>query len=256
MKKRKKNRYWVTPFAIFFVVGSLIILPNWVRRLKDRLPMKVRNLQVQGIKALSALDLKVLSGIQEGSPLFGSWVEGALARVSSNPRVAKVTVIRDVTGQVVIRVAERQPKALVNFDQLYYIDREGKILEQVRPNSPEALNLVVITGPWSGKSYPTPKASFDYHPKLISALELLTMFAKSGGLQEKSISEIHFDSKWGWRIFRIGGEAPILVGHDGFQGKVQRLTQVLQDLEGRHLNVKGIDLDFTDCVVVKLRDVG
>ncbi len=140
--RRRRTPRWFAPLAVAFVAAAALFVPRWFRDLGEKLPMKIRELHVQGAKALSAIELKALAGVQEGSPLFGKWPAEVLAKVKQNPRVERVALVRDVTGKIVMHVAERKAEALVNLDRLYFVDREGNVLEAASPTSAGVANLI------------------------------------------------------------------------------------------------------------------
>lgn len=244
--RRKRAPRWFAPLAVAFVAAAAVFVPRWFRDLGERLPMKIRELHVQGAKALSAIELKALAGIQEGAPLFGKWPAEVLAKVKQNPRVERVTLVRDVTGKIVMHVAERKAEALVNLDRLYFVDREGNVLEAADPTSAGVANLIVLTGPWKKEKRPEPRAQLAEGLALRDAL-------LTAGFEEKRISELHFDSKLGWVVYRVNSKAPAIIGEGRFSEKAKRLARVLRDFKGKEQVVKEIDLDFRDRAIVKVK---
>jgi cell division septal protein FtsQ len=206
-EERKEGIGQARPDLTAFVclaVGTISLVPFLLERYANRLPMKVRAFRIQGQRALSAMDLKNLAGIREGDPLFGGWIKKAPNKMIRNPRVEKVSIVRHVTGDVVINVSERRAKAIANFDELFYIDGTGRVLEKISPRAPEAMDLPVLTGPWSGLR---PSPAFDR--EIRDGLGVLEAFAQ-GGLVERNVSELHLDPKLGWILYRVGSDARVI----------------------------------------------
>jgi len=249
-KKKKKKKHLYLRMTIACVgIGLLTLAPVLLERFAKHLPLKVRSLRVTGLRVLSAIDLRKIAGIEKGDPLFGKWIKDAPEKLSKNPRIENVSVVRHMSGEVEINVSERQAEAIVNFDELYFVDAAGIVLEKVRPSTSENIDLVVLTGPWSGL-----RPSDDFNNEVRDGLRLMDAFMR-GGLKEKEISEVHLSSKSGWVIYRVGSDAKIVVGRDRFGTKARRLVRILRDFKGREIIVKEIDLDFRDRAVVKLKAV-
>ncbi|MFH1263720.1 MAG: FtsQ-type POTRA domain-containing protein [Pseudomonadota bacterium] len=244
--RRKRSPRWFAPMAIGFAIAATVFLPRFIRELERKIPFTVRNLHVQGAKALSKIEVQALSGIQEGGPLFGRWRDEALKKMALHPRLERVTVARDVTGQIVVRVAERKVAALVNLDRLHFVDRDGNVLEAADASSPEAAKLVVLTGPWKEKDAPSLSS------RLTEGLEIRDALVQAG-FAEKDISEIHFDPAFGWILYRMNTKTPAVIGWDLFGEKMKRLVRVLQDLKGKEGVVRELDLGFRDRAIVKIR---
>jgi cell division protein FtsQ len=223
-----------------------------MKKASARWPARVSEFRVEGMKALSSPVAKELSSLWEGKSLFGSFVsrsKEAVQTLGQNPRVANVTVLRDMTGQVLVKVAERQPAALVNLDRLYYVDREGLLLDPVTPDSSEAANLVILTGDWGKMKVGMAER---LKPRLRNGLDLLAAL-QDAGFRQKEISELHQTAMSVWVVYLVGSGIPILVGSDRFETKALRLKRVVKDLEAQKVSVKEIDLDYRDRVVVKLK---
>ncbi len=220
----------------------------FVARSKASLPFEVRNLKVNGLKTLQNIDLYEFTGIQKNTPLFGKWMDDVLERVRANPRIAEATIFRNSTGEVVVQVAEHQAYALINLERLFFINGEGIILDEARLGSTETRDLPVITGPWSGKKW---TGEWTQHAK--EAVLLLKMLSNDT-LPEKKISEVHFSERLGWIVYEIGSKARIIVGNDDLRRRTERLRRVLREVKKHKSSVREIDLNFSDRVVVKLKD--
>lgn len=243
--KRKRAPRWFPPVAILFVATAVVFLPAALRSVGERIPLKVRAFRVQGAKALSAVDLQAITGLREGVPLFGRWPGDAAAKVQQHPRVERVAVARDVTGKVVVRVSERKAAATANLDRLYFVDRQGNLLEEADPRSASAADLVVFTGPWTK----VPPAGF--RERILDGFALKEALEGSG-VGETEISELHFDAALGWVVYRVGNSARVVVGRGDYPGKSRRLARVLRDLKEGEEAVREIDVSFRNRAVVKL----
>ena len=228
------------------LVAAVALTPYFLKRQKIHLPLRVRQLQVSGLSRIDPVEVKDLVDLKKGDPLFGTWTQTTKEKVRTNPRVEGAQIARTLTGQVFMVVQERAAAALVNLNRLYYTDEQGNILGPAVSKTGSGLDLVVLTGPWSGR-----KSWDGLAARVREAMELKRTFVRAG-TDEKQISELHLDPSKGWIAYCVGSAARIVVGQDGFAEKVARLHRVMQDFRGREKALREIDLDFDDRVVVKL----
>ncbi|HLG19076.1 MAG TPA: FtsQ-type POTRA domain-containing protein [Bdellovibrionota bacterium] len=234
-------------FASLAFVAGMLSLPWLVRSTLPKLPVNVRELYVSGGSLLSALDIRSMAKVDRGQKLFSASMERVVQRVKADPRVERVAVVRNATGDMAIQVTERKAAALINLDDLYYADAEGTILGSVPAGAKDMESLPIVTGPWKGSAKNRKSI-----PEIRSALELMAVLA-TAGVAQNQISEIHFDEKLGWVLYHVGCGMRIVIGWDGFPTKAKRLKRVLRDFEKREPLVREIDLDFDDRAIVKLK---
>ena len=105
----------------WFLIGLLLLAAaGWLLGWSPYL--RATSVNVDGAKTISAQQIITASGVTIGTPLArvnGARVERAL---SSIPRIASVSIVRGWPDRITIKVAERQPIAMV--DQMG-VDREG-----------------------------------------------------------------------------------------------------------------------------------
>ena len=66
------------------------------------------------------------------------------------------------------------------------------------------------------------------------------------------VSEIHIDDDNGVVLSTYRSGVPVQLGFNGFEKKLDRLEQIYADLEPKLPVLKGIDLNVTDRVIVKI----
>jgi cell division septal protein FtsQ len=245
-KRKNRRKEWLAMTGGCLLLAAVALAPYVLKRQKIRMPMRVRQLQVSGLSHFKSLEVKDLLDLKRGDSLFGSWTKTSEEKIRSNPKLEGGTIARSLTGEVFMVVKERKVAALLNLDRLYFVDEQGNILGPAAANEGPAMDLVVLSGPWSGKESRELLAS-----RVRTAMELKRSFVLSG-TDEKLISELHYDAAAGWVAYLTGNPARIVVGTDGFPEKASRLKRVMRDFKGREKSLKEIDLDFTDRVVVKL----
>lgn len=206
----------------------------------------VTKFEFTGIKRTPQEELKKISAKYIHSPLIGDWPDKMIQEIEKIPMVKEAYVMRDLTGKVTIRIVERRPVAYLSLDRYYWIDESARIIQEIPSNELES--MVFFSGPW--------KSTEEYKKKegistISQALELYAELIK-GGFEEKKISEIHFDAKLGWMMYRVESRAPVVFGTDDLSKKVERFVQVTPHLDPLEGEIVNIDADFHDRVVVKL----
>src|SRR5690606_36572177 len=104
----------------------------------------VDTLRVEGEKRVSREEILALSDIASGTSIFDLNLEMIGRKIAGDPWIATAEVERSFPREVVIRVTERRPRAVINLGYLYYVDAGGeifKVLEAI-----DSLDYPVITG--------------------------------------------------------------------------------------------------------------
>jgi cell division protein FtsQ len=207
----------------------------------------VDQIRVEQQVRVSEGDILDASDIKLGDSLFDLELHMIGRKIEEHPWIARAEVERSFPDQVVIRVVERQARAIIDLDYLYYVDREGVAFKMLE--SGDELDYPVITGIDRQYLLDHPdqtQNSLDLALSLMDQLEQRKLFNLD------DISEIHYDQLEGLIIHtRIGG-VPVRMGKEDFYAKLGRLEAIYDDLEPRLLALKYIDLNVTDRVIVKV----
>ena len=207
----------------------------------------VKLVRVEQQVRVSEGDILDASDIKLGDSLFDLELHMIGRKIEEHPWIARAEVERSFPDQVVIRVVERQARAIIDLDYLYYVDREGVAFKMLE--SGDELDYPVITGIDRQYLLDHPdqtQNSLDLALSLMDQLEQRKLFNLD------DVSEIHFDQQEGLIIYtRIGG-VPVRMGKENFYAKLDRFEAIYEDLEPRLLALKYIDLNVTDRVIVKV----
>jgi len=207
----------------------------------------VRQVSVAQQQRVSEEEILEASDIKLGDSLFDLELHMIGRKIEEHPWIARADVERSFPDQVVIRVVERQARAIIDLDYLYYIDRSGEVFKMLEAG--DELDYPVITGITRQYLLDHPEQS---HGCLIMALQLMEELDNRKTFNLEDVSEIHFEQQEGLILYtRIGG-VPIHLGKQGFAAKLRRLERIYNDLEPRLLALKYIDLNVTDRVIVKV----
>lgn len=207
----------------------------------------VKQVSVEHQVRVSEGDILAASDIEIGDSLFDLDLYMIGRKIEEHPWIAKAHVERSFPDNVMIRVVEREVRAIIDLDYLYYVDRDGEVFKML--DAGDELDFPVITGINRQYLLDNPdktQACVDLALQLMDKLENRTLFNLA------DVSEIHYAEQEGLILHtRIGG-VPVLMGKQGFDTKLNRLEAIYSDLEPRLLALKYIDLNVTDRVIVKV----
>lgn len=168
-------------------------------------------------------------------------------KIEEHPWIARAEVERFFPDKVVIRVVEREARAIIDLDYLYYVDRGGEVFKML--DATDVLNYPVITGIDRQYLLENPDKT---EGCVVLALKLMDELDKREVFNLKEVSEIHYDQRDGLIMHTRVGGVPVRMGKDSFMVKLNRLEAIYEDLEPRLLALKYIDLNVTDRVIVKV----
>jgi cell division protein FtsQ len=149
--------------------------------------------------------------------------------------------------EVVIRVTERVPKAIVNLGYLYYVDSSGEIFKLLDPG--DSLDFPVITGIDRNFLLEKPKEG---RRLLRVAMDLLREVGQRKVFNLKNISELNIDPTGAITLFTLDGGVPVQMGYGDFEDKLNRLERIYPQIASRLPVLKYIDLNVMDRVIVKV----
>jgi len=254
-KQEKQARDWKQLFhrllRIGIASGSGFLLASGAlltaQMLLDSGYFGVSQIRVEQQVRVSEGDILDASDIKIGDSLFDLELHMIGRKIEEHPWIARAEVERSFPDQVVIRVVERQVRAIIDLDYLYYVDREGAVFKMLE--SGDELDYPVIAGIDRQYLLDHPDQTQD---SLDLALSLMDLLEQRQLFNLDDVSEIYFDQQEGLIVHtRIGG-VPVRIGKQDFYAKLDRLEAIYNDLEPRLLALKYIDLNVTDRVIVKV----
>jgi len=207
----------------------------------------VGSIRVENLNRLSEDEVVGLSDIHPGVNIFDLDLEAIGRKIAENPWVATAEVRRVFPRDVVIRVRERQPRAIVNLGYLYYLDDEGEVFKVLAAS--DSLDFPAITGLERSFLLENP----DQGRRLLKeAVGLLRQIDKRRIFTANQVSELHIDTEDGLSLYTMDGGVPVHLGFTGFGAKLDRLERIYPKLQGRLAALKSIDLNVADRVIVKV----
>lgn len=254
-KQKKQARDWKKLFhrllRIGIASGSGFLLASGAlltaQMLLESGYFGVQQIRVEQQERVTEGDILDASDIKLGDSLFDLELHMIGRKIEEHPWIARADVERSFPDQVVIRVVEREARAIIDLGYLYYVDRAGEVFKML--DASDRLDYPVITGIDRQYLLDNPDQT---QGCLNLALQLMDELGSRDLFNLDDVSEIHYDQQEGIILHtRIGG-VPVRMGTLGFNVKLNRLERIYSDLEPRLTALKYIDLNVTDRVIVKV----
>jgi cell division protein FtsQ len=235
------------------VLLSLVALGiTAVRYSRPYLSWKVGEVKILGCTNAPESELLELTGVHFGSSLSALDLKELSRRLARHPWVKQAQVTRDWARKaLVIEVQERVPEALILFDGLYFVDRQGEIFKRVERG--DRLDFPILTGL---KIQEVRRGSPEAVATLHQALAFLDLLQYRKGFTSRDISEIHLNPQKGLTVFTVKEGMAIRLGFGEFKDKLDRLEKILPDLKRKVHQVESVDLNIPKRVVVRLKETG
>lgn len=211
----------------------------------------IGGIDIDGAKKLSPQLIMQVSGLAPGVNLLALRPNRVEQVLTSHPWIAKAELTRVWPNRLRLTITEREPVALVQLGELYYIDRQGSLFKPLTPGDPH--DFPVVTGfqkDQFAEGQGFPPTAFD---KIILLLDLLKQAAPP--LNLVNIAEIHVDGERGFTLYANGLKSAVHLGPDHFPEKLQKFAQVWPMLQqhGYMSQVGYINLDYPQRVLLSLK---
>ena len=256
-EKQAANLKWAVYLTLGFLVLGLFhlgLLLSYHRLLTSSwfCINDANDIKIEGLKRVSRETVLSQARLGAGSSLLAlkpALVEEALR---ANPWIARAEVRREWPRRVHLSITEREPVALVNLGDLYYVDRQGVLFKPLSPGEPHDFPIITgLTKEWfreeGGKAQ-------EMLQRVFRLLELLK--ETKPPLNLAHISEVHVDPERGLSLYpsRYGWRVDLGPGDD-FYEKLAKFFQIWPALSKRAdlKRVARINLTIPDRVVVSLK---
>lgn len=207
----------------------------------------VDSVRVVNQNRVSEEDVLARSDVRLGASIFSLDLEMIGRKITENPWIARAQVDRVFPREVIIRVEEHEPRAIVQVGYLYYVDAAGEIFKILEPE--DSLDIPLITGLERQQLLDKPKETREL---MLEALALIAELETRQTFNLEDVSEVHISPTDGFALFTYRSGVPVRMGFGNFAGKLDRLEQIYADLEPRLPVLKYIDLNVMERVIVKV----
>jgi len=241
---------------LFLVCGGVGLILLWMVVTEYRVWLEksetfcIRKIELHGLELLSEADIFQLCGLVPRSSIWEVNLEEISERIASNAFVEKIRVDRRLPDILRIRVEEKRPVALLNFQGNFFsVDREGLVL----PSKPGKLyDLPVLSGAFRGAVRVGGQVTGRF---VQQGLCFLILILEDRPELYNRISEIVVGRPEGLTLYTSRGGVPIWVGEGGYGWKIRYLEAILDEVvRGRKFSqIRYIDLRFVGQIVVGMR---
>jgi cell division septal protein FtsQ len=229
------------------LLSCFLLIGHWVyvHLLSDSY-FRVREVEVEGGRKIPKETLRSLT-VMEGMPnLFSVKLKEVVKRLESHPWIEQVRVRKVFPHKIVIQIKERKPMAIIQLEELYYVDTQGEIFTPVGDR--DEYNYPYVTGLTRRALERDPEEA----KRLIAkALELLRFVNQGKVPPLGEISEIHMEKTFGIQCFTKAEGVEVKMGWEDFEEKLKRLPLIWSDLQKRRLSAVSIDCSDLTRMVVK-----
>ncbi|OGP63966.1 MAG: hypothetical protein A2169_12465 [Deltaproteobacteria bacterium RBG_13_47_9] len=183
----------------------------------------------------------------EGMPnLFTLKLKEVANRLVVHPWIEQVQVRKVFPNKIWIQIEERKPIAILQLEELYYIDTKGVIFSPVGDRDP--YNYPLLTGLTRQGLVKDP---VETNHLIMKALEFLRIADKEKVFPPEDISEIHMEKVFGIQCFTKTEGVEVRMGWEHFGEKLIRLSIIWSDLRKRGLSAVSVDCSDLKKMVVK-----
>jgi cell division protein FtsQ len=228
-------------FRLLLLTLSLLVGHHLYLSLSEDPFFHLKEVEIRGCQKIEKKDLQTLIALEGRPNLFKLSLKEIEKRISSHPWVEQVSLRKVFPDRLVIEIEERRPVAILQLDELYYLDSKGVIFSPLGER--DGYNFPLITGLTKSAIEKDPQGAKDL---LRKALELMKVIEQEGAPLLDRISEIHMDRHLGIHFFTQAEGIKVRMGWDQFGEKMRRLLLIWKDLQKR-----GVAVSFIDCSDLK-----
>jgi len=207
---------------------------------------RLREIEVKGNRKISQETLLSLALIEGMPNLFTIRLKEMTKKLESHPWIDQVRGRKVFPNKIVIEVVERKPIAILQLEELFYIDTQGEIFSRVGER--DGYNYPILTGLTRGVFEKEPEKA---KLLLTRALELLMVVEREKVPPLEAVSEIHMEKSFGITCFNQAEGLEVNMGWDRYGDKVRRLSLIWADLKKRGWAAVSVDCSDLQRMIVK-----
>lgn len=233
------------PFAtVLWLAGAVLVtavLYVGARIATDYTPFSIQKIDIRGTVRTGNEALMETLGLSTGMSFFDANVEELTNRAKALPWVRDAKVSRRIPDAVNIEIEEWDPAFIVRLDRLYYMTRDGHVI-----NAPLTIGMdyPVVTG----MTWNRLEGSGADRAKLLAALE-----AVAQGSAGDRVDEVHYDQALGITVYAAGAKPyGAFMGFGDMEDKFARLGRMRKTLQKKGQYAVSADLSHDDRIVARL----
>ena len=229
------------------LISFFLFFGHWVyTHLLEDPCFQVKEVGVEGGRKITK-EAILSATVIEGMPnLFSVNLKEVVKRLESHPWIDQVRVRKVFPDKILVHIEERRPMAIIQLEELYYIDTKGEIFTSLGER--DEYNYPYLTGL---NSRVLEKDPVDSKRLIMKALELIRLVGQEKIFLLEEISEIHMEKHFGIHCFTKAEGVEIKMGWEDFGEKLKRLSLILSDLRKKGCSATSIDCSDLKRMIVK-----
>lgn len=240
-----KKTIWIA-FQLL-LISFLLLTVHWVYDTLMEAPyFQVKRVEVVGAKKIPKEILLSLPVIEGMPNIFSLRLKEVVKPFECHPWVEQVNARKIFPNTLVIQIEEKKPMAIIQLEELYYINSQGEVFAPVGDR--DDYDYPYLTGITREAIEKDP---IETSHLIKKALELLSIVNQKEDSILKEISEIYMDKNFGIQCFTQEEGIEIKMGWEDFGKKVRRLSLIWSDLHKRGWRAVSIDCRELNRMVVK-----
>ena len=241
LKKAIRVTFQLLLLSLFFFIGHRV----YAHLLEDPF-FRVGEVKVEGNLKIPRETILSLTELEGMPNLFTLRLKKMIKRLELHPWIEQVKVRKVFPNKIWIQIEERKPIAILQLEELYYIDTKGVIFSPVGDG--DKYNYPFLTGL---TRQALEKDPIEAKHLIVKALEFLRIVDKEKIFPPEEISEIHMEKAFGIQYFTKTEGVEVRMGWEHFGEKLRRLSIIWSDLRKRGLSAVSIDCSDLRRMVVK-----
>lgn len=210
---------------------------------------RISRINIEGNGEATKESILQAAAIDGGANIFSVNLGDVGRRIEAIPWVKKVSLARVFPDELHIKIVERRPVALINLGRFYYFDEEGNIFALA--NNTIGWDYPVFSGIDKGNLLDGDETTIALIDEGIGLLSLLKKSEREISLE--NIAELRLDANRGITLYMARGGPPVHLGRGNYELKLDHSERVFADLRRKGIGAAGLEVDFDDRVIVKMR---
>ncbi|MFQ5649143.1 MAG: cell division protein FtsQ/DivIB [bacterium] len=230
--------------VLLIITTTLLLMLKVAGWLNAQAMFTLKDIRVEGNRFVKESDIVALLQLDGSRSLFEYDLKAMALQVKQHPLVQNAWVSRRLPDNLVIKVLEKEPLAILNQDTLAILDDRGERLPNLATFDP--MDFPIISNIETSERHRE-------NGQLYQILNFLRLTRRSTFSLYCQISEISYSETLGLYFYLIDRPVPVIVGKGNFAEKSLNLLQVLKIIrkENSLSQIQYFDLRYQNQVIVK-----
>ncbi|MDR1395840.1 MAG: FtsQ-type POTRA domain-containing protein [Deltaproteobacteria bacterium] len=234
-------------FAVLLIISVLMVGGYLYLSKSDY--FAVRYLKIAGLSHLTRDEVLTAAGLDRPINNLTFDLKAAERSLGSLAWVSEAHISRTLPDGLLVEVTEFRPKALVNMDQLYYLDARGVPFKKL--DLGEKADLPIISGFSMDELVAGGPLVLEALHEVFQLMDILAV--RTDEFRLDNISEFNYDHDLGLKIYTRRSGLKLWVGFGSYLEKFRRLGRVMAHLKltGQAAGLADIRLETSPRVVLR-----